>query len=214
VIAPSAATVRQSAAVAALLAAAALLSACGTATPGSASGTATGSAASSHSAGASSPALTPVPSTSASAAACATSALRATVVTAKSSGAAGSIYYPLDLANVSGAACTLAGYPGVSFVSGPAGSLMGRAASRNPVHPAAAITLLPGQVAHATLQVAEAGNFVATQCVPVTAHWLQVYPPDQTSALYVHFTTQACSATLPHKVGSQLSVSVVQPGAS
>jgi hypothetical protein len=212
VIAPSAATVRQSAVAAALLAAAALVSACGTATPGSASGAATASAPASHSAGASTPAATPVPSTSV--ASCATSALKAAVVTAKSSGAAGSIYYPLDLTNISGTACTLAGYPGVSFVSGPAGPLMGRAASRNPVHPAAAITLMPGQVAHATLQVAEAGNFVAKQCAPVTAHWLQVYPPNQAAALYVHFTTQACSARLPHKVGSQLSVSVVQPGAS
>ncbi|HEY6277717.1 MAG TPA: DUF4232 domain-containing protein [Streptosporangiaceae bacterium] len=211
-IAPSAAAIRAAATMAALLAAAAVLSACGTAHPGSANGAATTTPSPSHHAGTSTPTITPTPSTSASLASCATSALKASVDTTKSSGAAGSIYYPLDLTNVSGTACTLAGYPGVAFVSGPAGALMGRAASRNPVQSAAAITLMPGQAAHAMLQVAEAGNFVPAQCVPVTAHWLQVYPPDQASALFVPFTTQACSARLPHKVGSQLSVSVVQPG--
>jgi hypothetical protein len=47
----------------------------------------------------------------------------------------------------------------------------------------------------------------------VTAHWLKVFPPDQTAALYARFRTQACSARLPAGIGSQLSVSVFQPGA-
>jgi hypothetical protein len=76
------------------------------------------------------------------------------------------------------------------------------------------VTLAPGQVAHATLQVAQAGNYDPAQCKPVTAHWLRIFPPDQTAPLYVSFTTKACSARLPHSVGSQLAVSVFQPGAS
>ena len=80
--------------------------------------------------------------------------------------------------------------------------------------PAATVTLAPGAVAHATLQVAEAGNYDATQCKPVTAHWLKIFPPDQTGAAYAPFTTQACSAQLPNNIGSQLSISVIQPGAS
>jgi len=145
---------------------------------------------------------------------CATSALKGRVKTTTAGAAAGSIYYPLDLTNVSGSTCTVFGYPGVSFVTGPSGTLLGRAASRNPAKPAATVTLAPGQVAHATLQVAQAGNYDPAQCKPVTAHWLRIYPPDQTVPLNVRFKAQACSARLPHSIGSQLSVTVFQPRAS
>lgn len=202
--------VRRTAATAALLGTAALIAACGTATQNPSGNQTSASPSTAHSGAAP---TAPSGSTSAGSTACATSALKVAVDTAKSSGAAGSIYYPLDFTNISGSPCTLFGYPGVSFVTGPSGTLLGRAATRNPVVPAATVTLAPGTVAHATLQVAEAGNYDPAQCHPVTAHWLRVYPPDQTAALYAHFTTQACSARLPHSIGSQLSISAVQPGA-
>jgi hypothetical protein len=202
----------RTATAAALLATAALAAACGTATQSS-GGSAPASPTSAHTTGAGTASATPAGSASAGLAGCASSALKVKVNTAKSSGAAGSIYYPLDFTNISGSSCTLLGYPGVSFVTGNPGTLMGRAATRNPVAPKTTVTLTPGQVAHATLQVAEAGNYTPSQCKPVTAHWLRVFPPDQTAALDIHFTTQACSARLPHNVGSQLSVSVIQSGA-
>ena len=213
---PAAGVLPHRIAVAALLSIAALLAACDTASQSAgepaAAGTPTAAATSTSTAPAS-----PVPATSSSSAAvtmCATSALKATVNTAKPGAAAGSIYYPLDLTNISGSTCTVFGYPGVSFVTGPSGTLIGRAATRNPVKPATTVTLAPGQVAHATLQVAQAGNYDPAQCKPVTAHWLRIFPPGQTAPLYVSFTTKACSARLPHSVGSQLAVSVFQPGAS
>ncbi len=43
----------------------------------------------------------------------------------------------------------------------------------------------------------------------VTAHWLKVYPPNQTAPLYASFTAQAC--TKPRAI---LTVQTVQPGAS
>src|SRR5215475_913315 len=212
-------------AVAALIGAAALLAACT-----SASQTAGGSTPAAQSAAPAASASTsaaapssPAPATSGSSSSsggggavttCATSALKGAVNTAAAGAAAGSIYYPLDLTNTSGGTCTVFGYPGVSFVTGPSGTLLGRAASRNPAKPAATVTLAPGQVAHATLQVAQAGNYDPAQCKPVTAHWLRIYPPDQTVPLYVRFKAQACSARLPHSVGSQLSVTVFQSGAS
>jgi hypothetical protein len=212
---PAAGVLRHRIAVAALLSTAALLVACDTA----GQSTGGGAAASTPTAAATSASAAPVssaPATSSSAAVtmCATSALKAAVNTAKPGAAAGSIYYPLDLTNISGSTCTVFGYPGVSFVTGPSGTLIGRAATRNPVKPAATVTLAPGQVAHATLQVAQAGNYDPAQCKPVTAHWLRIFPPDQTAPLFVSFTTTACSARLPHSVGSQLAVSVFQPGAS
>jgi uncharacterized protein DUF4232 len=205
---------RRTAATAALLGTAALMAACGTATQNPAGNQTSPSPSTAHRSAA--PAASPAPagSTSAGSTTCATSALKVAVDTAKSNGAAGSIYYPLDFTNLSGSPCTLFGYPGVSFVTGPSGALVGRAATRNPVAPAARVTLAPGAVAHATLQVAEAGNYDPAQCHPVTAHWVRVYPPDRTAARYAHFTTQACSARLPHSIGSQLSISAIQPGAS
>jgi hypothetical protein len=211
---PAAGVLPHRIAVAALLSTAALLAACDTAsqsTGGSAAASTPTAAATSAAPASSAPATS---SSSTAVTMCATSALKAAVNTAKPGAAAGSIYYPLDLTNVSGSTCTVFGYPGVSFVTGPSGTLIGRAATRNPVKPATTVTLAPGQVAHATLQVAQAGNYDPAQCKPVTAHWLRIFPPDQTAPLFVSFTTKACSARLPHSVGSQLAVSVFQPGAS
>lgn len=129
----------------------------------------------------------------------------------KASGAAGSVYVPVDLANTSGRSCTLYGYPGISFVAKPGGSQIGPAASR--VHSAtpATVTLAPHAVAHATLRVADAGNYDASACKPVTAHWLRVYPPGQYTATYVGFTSRVCSNNVS-QFGAQLSVYPVKPG--
>ena len=70
------------------------------------------------------------------------------------------------------------------------------------------ITLAPGQTAHAELQVVDAANYPPSSCGLVTAHWLKIYPPNQTAPLYVSFTAQACS-----KPKTILTVQTVQPGA-
>jgi len=142
--------------------------------------------------------------------ACATSALRATVLSSQGGAALGSTYYPVQLTNTSGASCNLYGYPGVSFVSAPGGSQIGIPATENPAHPRQFVDLSPGQSAHAVLQVAVAQNFPPANCgTVVTAHWLRIYPPNQTAPLYASFTAQTCSAGK-----TTLSVETVQPGAT
>jgi hypothetical protein len=74
------------------------------------------------------------------------------------------------------------------------------------------VTLAPGAMAHATLQVAAAGNYSPHACTPVTAHWLKIFPPNQPTAIYARYTVQACSAKLPHGLSSQLAVYLVRPG--
>jgi len=141
-------------------------------------------------------------------AACPTASLRVALGTA--GGAAGSSYYPIELTNISSVTCTLYGYPGVSFVTAPGGSQIGATATENPAGPRQLVTLAAGATASALLQVVNAQNYPAASCKPVTARWLQVYPPGQTQPLDYSFSALACSAA----GGSvhSLSVEAVRPG--
>lgn len=204
----SASTARALIAAAVLACSAALATACGTSSGTGAAPAATASPTVSP--GTASPASSPTATAStaqAGSAPCATSALKVTVPTGTGGAAAGSTYYPVRFANVSGASCTLYGYPGVSFVTAPGGSQIGPAATRNPATPRQLVTLSPGQAVHAELQVVDAENYPPADCGLVTAHWLKVYPPNQTAPAYVSFTAQACSK--PKQI---LSVQSVQLG--
>jgi Protein of unknown function (DUF4232) len=122
---------------------------------------------------------------------CATSGLVVWLDT-QGNGAAGSVYYHLKFTNLSGRACTLYGYPGVSAVD-LAGRQLGSAASRNAAHRPNLVTLPSGATATAVLRIAEADNFPASRCRPVTAAGLRVYPPNQTAAKPIPFPFRACS---------------------
>lgn len=156
------------------------------------------------------PVPSPVPQPVVGPAQCATADLKLTVGPAN--GAAGSFYYPLQFTNVTGLTCGMYGYPGVAFVTGEGGSLIGGPAVRNPTFPKETVTLAPGATVHASLQVAIAANYPPKVCKPATAHVLQVYPPNQYTALYVAFTAQTCTGSIPS--GSTLGIYVVRPGAT
>jgi Protein of unknown function (DUF4232) len=203
-------------AAAALACPACLVAACGSAssTASSSGTTATGAAATPTSTtrvAASAPpnsASPTTPPTTTGPPPCATSALRVSV--GPSGGAAaGSSFYPIEFTNVSGASCTLYGYPGVSFVTGVGGTRIGIPATENPANPRRLITLAAGRTGHAELQVVAAQNYPQADCGLVTAHWLRVYPPNQTAPLYVRFTAPTC--TKPRTI---LSVQTVQTHAS
>jgi len=142
--------------------------------------------------------------------ACPTSGLH--VSAGNGNGAAGSVYYPIVFTNSSSSPCTLFGFPGVSFVTAPNGSQIGDAATRQSDKPVQTVTLAPGDVAHATLQVVQALNFPAAKCQPVTAHFLKIYPPNQTEAVVISFTAKACAAT--GQGVTVLNVAPVQSGAA
>jgi Domain of unknown function (DUF4232) len=110
-------------------------------------------------------------------------------------GAAGSTYFNLKLTNLSGHACTLAGYPGVSAID-LAGHQLGSAATRNPSR-VRVVRLARRATATAVLQIVVAGNFPSTRCHPVTAAGLRVYPPNQTGSKVVPFPFTACSRQGP-----------------
>ena len=121
---------------------------------------------------------------------CSTTDLKLTVGAAN--GAAGTIFYPLNFTNTSGSVCTMFGYPGVAFVSSPGGGQIGAPASRRTAAGPTVVTVAPGATAHATLAVSDVliGNNCKHQ---QQVHWVQVYPPDQFTALFASLSRQGCA---------------------
>jgi hypothetical protein len=142
---------------------------------------------------------------------CPTSALRVTVNKTKGSGAAGTSYVPIDFTNVSSHSCEMFGFPGVSFVTAAGGSQIGTPASRQATFGSETVTLASGGTAHAWLGIADAGNFPASACQPVTAHWMKLYPPDQFAAAYTRFTATVCSKKVTGG-STPLTVLPIRPG--
>ena len=122
-------------------------------------------------------------------------------------GSAGSVTYQLELSNVSGHACSLLGFPGVSALSSGDRQL-GSAAVRNDAHPPQVVTIGRRGTAHVELRITDVGNYPASACHPVTAHGLRIYPPDDRRSEVVPFTFRACQKRGPKYLG----VSTTIPG--
>lgn len=137
---------------------------------------------------------------------CATRDLRAALGTAN--GAAGSVYLPVEFTNVSGATCTLYGYPGVSLLAGSPPAQVGAAASRTNTAAPTLVTLAPGQTANALLRVVDALNYPTATCSPTPATELRVYPPNQTAPIDLPFKSTGCASTSVNL----MMIGVVQAG--
>jgi hypothetical protein len=122
-------------------------------------------------------------------------------------GAAGSVYTALDFVNISNVTCTLYGYPGVSLAGGKPVTQIGVAAVEDHASARELVTLAPQAVANALLRIVEAGNYPASKCGPVTAHYLQIFPPNQTTPTYLADAAQACAKAVP-----LLTIGPVRPG--
>jgi hypothetical protein len=191
---------RKATTVAALAVAAGLIVGCGSSSSPSAQPTATVTVTVTAPA---TPATSPAPP--AGPPGCPTTAL--TVSLGPGNGAAGSSYYPIEFTNSSGKTCSLYGYPGVSFVTA-SGIQVGAAASEDPTYPRIMVTLTPGSTVHAELRITDAQNYPPSTCGPVAAHQLRIFPPGQTSALYLETTAMGCA----NASVQILSVQTVQPG--
>jgi hypothetical protein len=125
---------------------------------------------------------------------CATSALRIKV--GARTAATGITNRNIDFTNVGSAKCFLQGFPVAAMVSAGSGSgnLIGSYARPDPVTPSKPIVLASGQTAHAMIGAYKLGRHLATNCDPVTPHWLKVFPPGQTMPAYVPFTARICAA--------------------
>ena len=124
--------------------------------------------------------------------------------------AAGSSYVPLEFTNASGHACTLSGNPAVTFAAGIGGPSIGTAATAEPGVSPATVTLVPGGIAHAWLQIVAVVNYPASKCKPVQAGGLRVAVAAAQPAAFLPHSFPACANRMPGS--TVLAVFPVQPG--
>ena len=122
-------------------------------------------------------------------------------------GAAGSDYVDIVFKNLNTQACTLYGYPGVSFGAGSPVAQVGQPADRNSAVSSSLVTLQPQGYAYAVLQIGDAQNWPASTCQPTATTWLQVIAPNATNPLMVSFDSTACKGDIV-----TMHVEAVQPG--
>jgi hypothetical protein len=136
---------------------------------------------------------TPSPTTSITAGAvatCLTGQLR--LAAGPTNGAAGSLYTSLSFTNTTGASCSMRGFPGVSLLN-DAGAIVGQPATRDG-SAGSLVRLGPSQRAQFVIRV---GTATRTGCnVPRPSSQIQVYPPGQTVALRIPFTTGSCAISV------------------
>jgi uncharacterized protein DUF4232 len=165
------------------------------------------SAAAPTSGPASSAAVNPNAATAGGPPGCATRDLKVTVGVAQ--GAAGSVYQVIDFTNIGTASCSLYGYPGIALAGGSPVTQIGAAASRSPQAAPALVSLAPGAVANTLLRITQAQNYPTSKCSPMASTYLQIYPPNQTTPIYLGYKSTGCSA----RSVNLLTVSVMQSGA-
>jgi hypothetical protein len=138
---------------------------------------------------------------------CATGQLAVWVSPDRGDGAAGSIFYPLDLTNISGRSCFVIGWPGVSATN-LNGRQLGSDARRDTAVPRRVVTLAPGASAHATLRYVDVQVDKGPGCRATNSTFLRVIPPDQTTSRNAFFEVPACTV----KGRVYLEISRIAPG--
>ena len=173
--------------------------------------TVTHTASGSLSASATGSSVTPAPPSTTPVAAgpgpCQSSALK--VALGPSNAATGTQYLPIQFTNVSGATCTLYGFPGVSFTGETYAVQVGPAATRNHSSPEHLVTLAPGAVASAEISIVNAQNYSPGPCGLTTASGILVYPPNLKTSVGLPYNGYTCVHAKDHV----LTVSAVVAGA-
>jgi Protein of unknown function (DUF4232) len=109
-------------------------------------------------------------------------------------GAAGSVYYRIELTNLSAHTCTVSGYPKVNAVD-LKGRRIGAPATHEPGKKARVVKLAPGQSATATLRIVDALNFPANKCRATTAAGLRVGVPGGSGSKIAPLAFETCALT-------------------
>lgn len=107
-------------------------------------------------------------------------------------GAAGTTFYPLILQNSGDGACSMSGYPAVSFIAGSDNHPVGAAATQDPDEPGT-VVIDPGQATSANVGIINAANF-PEDCDAVPVSGLQVSLPGQSDPLVVGHADTGCAS--------------------
>jgi hypothetical protein len=122
-------------------------------------------------------------------------------------GTAGSVFYRIELTNLSGHSCTVSGYPKVSAVN-LHGVRIGAVATHEPGKKAHTVKLAPGHSAVATLRIVDALNFPKKKCKPTLAAGLRIGVPGGSGAKIAPLAFETCAVAK----SKTLSVGVVSAG--
>ncbi|MFJ8914485.1 DUF4232 domain-containing protein [Amycolatopsis sp. NPDC102389] len=125
-----------------------------------------------------------------------------------SDAAAGTVYRKLVITNSSGHACTVQGFPGVSYVTGADGHQVGEAAYRDGAK-GGPVQLGNGESAIADVGFANVRNYPEEVCKPVETRGLRVYLPQETASNFVAMQGLGCTGKIS---GNQLVVKTVHKG--
>jgi hypothetical protein len=117
-------------------------------------------------------------------------------------------YQVIDFTNHSSVTCVITGYPGVSLGTGSPGVPIGLPAGHTALTvPDKVLTVRPGGVVNATLEITDVHRYDQGKCGPVQARSLIVYRPNQAAPATLSYTAMACS-----KAVRMLQVSAVSLG--
>jgi hypothetical protein len=137
---------------------------------------------------------------------CAASGLVVWAGEAPGGATAGSVYYRIELTNLS-TTCTVKGFPKVNAVNlkgARIGAFATHETSKNPK----LVTLAPGQSATATLRIVDALNFPADKCKATTAAGLRIAIPAGSGNKIAPLAFETCARS----VTKTLSVGPVRGG--
>ena len=102
-------------------------------------------------------------------------------------------YQVIDFTNRGPKQCSLSGSPGASLAGGTPLAQIGLAAVPPPAGARPRITLNPGQVANALLQISHASSFTRAACDPVQASYLVIAMPNTIGFVKLAYSTTACA---------------------
>lgn len=108
-------------------------------------------------------------------------------------GTSNTTYQVIEFVNHGSVACIMSGYPGVNLAGGTPTAPIGLPAAHTASPAARLVTLQPGGVGNALLQITDARTYATAKCGPVQAQYLIVYRPNNAAPVKLAYGTTACS---------------------
>jgi hypothetical protein len=109
-------------------------------------------------------------------------------------GTAGSVFYRIEMTNLSDHSCKVSGYPKVNAVN-LQGNRIGAPATHEPGKEAHTVKLAPGATATATLRIVDALNFPKNRCKPTLVAGLRISVPGGSGNKIAPLAFEACALT-------------------